>query len=64
MELRVDSNVSIRAVEPDLPNCVRWSSMEPLNPVLQTLLGAIKALMGVAEPLIGAQQRDLTMAIR
>lgn len=53
-EPRVNVNIGIGAIKFELPGCARWSSIEPLNQMLEAFLGAIEALLGVAELVIMA----------
>lgn len=61
---RVDPDLGAGAVEPESPDCARWLSIEPLNQVLETLLGAVEALLKIAEPLIGFRRLGPAMSTK
>lgn len=56
-ELRLDPDVKVEAVEPELPSCTK-SDKKPINRVLKALLGMMEILLGVTEPWIGSQWRE------
>lgn len=53
-EFEVNLNVRTGVVEPELPSCIRWLGIEPLNRILKALLEVVKVLLEAIELVIRA----------